>query len=143
VTITASSNLSKGDIDKAVKEAEQFAAEDKKRREEIDVRNQGDQTLYQTEKTLNDLGGKLSDGDSAPVRAALDALRDSLKTDNFEDIKQKTEALTKAFYAVSEKLYAGAAAPGGDTPPQSPGGPQDAPGSGPVVDADYEVLDKE
>ncbi|MDR3207133.1 MAG: molecular chaperone DnaK [Oscillospiraceae bacterium] len=136
VTITASSNLSKGDIDKAVKDAEQFAAEDKKRREEIDIRNQGDQTLYQSEKALDEMGGKLSDEDKAPVRAALDALRDSLKAEDYEDIKQKTEALSKAFYAVSEKLYAQVKPE--DVPPS---GPQDAPGSGPVVDADYEVVD--
>ncbi|MDR0671328.1 MAG: molecular chaperone DnaK [Oscillospiraceae bacterium] len=139
VTITASSNLSKGDIDKAVREAEQFAEEDKRRREEIDTKNHGEQILYQSEKVLADMGDKLSDADKAPVTAAADALRESLKTDNYGDIREKTEALSKSFYAVSEKIYSQTPPAGGGTPP--PGAGADAAGTGPVVDAEYEVVD--
>ena len=139
VTITASSNLSKSDIDKAVKEAEQFAAEDKKRREEVDTRNQADQMLYQSEKALNDLSDKLSDSEKEPVNKALEALRESLKGTDSEDIKQKTDELAKAFYAISEKLYS-QVKPDENTPPPA-GGPEGT-GSGPVVDADFEEVDQ-
>ena len=138
VTITASSNLSQSDIDKAVREAEQFAAEDKKRREEVDARNQADQTLYQSEKALNEMGEKLSEDEKAPVRSALETLRESLKGQDIDDIKRKTEELSKAFYAISEKLYA-QVKQDDNNPIQPDGG--EAPGTGPVVDADYEVVD--
>ncbi|MDR1158684.1 MAG: molecular chaperone DnaK [Oscillospiraceae bacterium] len=140
VTITASSNLSKDDIDKAVHEAEQFAEEDKRRREEIDTKNHGEQMLYQSEKALADMGDKLSDADKAPVAAAADALRESLKTDDCGDIREKTELLSKAFYAVSEKLYSQVPPQAGGAPPP-PGAGADAAGTGPVVDAEYEVVD--
>jgi molecular chaperone DnaK len=139
ITITSSSNLSKEDIDKAVKEAEQYAAEDKARREEVDARNTADQMVYQTEKTLTDLGDKVSESEKAPVQAALEALKESLKGNNVEDIKAKTEEVQKAFYAISEKLYQNAA-PQGDANGPTAGGPTGGNDDG-VVDADYEVVD--
>src|SRR5699024_2516616 len=105
ITITSSTNMSKEDIDKAVKEAEQFAAEDKKQREAADVRNPADQMVFQTEKTLEDMGDKIPASDKAGVESALGKLKETLKGNDTEAIKAATEELTKAFYAVSEKLY--------------------------------------
>ena len=139
ITITSSTNMSKEDIDKAVKEAEQFAAEDKKQREAADVRNQADQMVFQTEKTLEDMGDKISSSDKASVESALGKLKETLKGNDTEAIKSATEELTKAFYAVSEKLYqqngqqAGGPDMGGQTGGND-GGPD-------VVDADYTVVD--
>ena len=139
ITITSSTNMSKEDIDKAVKEAEQFAAEDKKQREAADVRNQADQMVFQTEKTLEDMGDKISSSDKASVESALGKLKETLKGNDTEAIKSATEELTKAFYAVSEKLYQqnGQQAGGPDMGGQAGGND-----SGPdVVDADYTVVD--
>ncbi|MBQ1264712.1 MAG: Hsp70 family protein, partial [Oscillospiraceae bacterium] len=131
ITITASSNLSQDDIEKAVKEAEQFAAEDKARRDEVDTRNTADQMIYQTEKTLNELGDKITDSDKAPILAAVEKLKEVQKGSDVAAIKAATEEVQKAFYAVSEKLYQ-----------QAPQG--EAPGAQPaddgVVDADYEEV---
>ena len=145
ITITSSTNMSKEDIDKAVHEAEQFAAEDKKQREAADVRNQADQMVFQTEKTLEDMGDKLDAGDKANVESALGKLKETLKGSDTEAIKNATEELTKAFYAVSEKLYQqnGQQAGGPDMGGANFGGGQ-AGGNdaGPdVVDADYTVVD--
>ena len=109
ITITASSNLSKDEIDRAVKEAEQFAAEDKKRKEEVDVRNAGDQMVYQTEKTLSEMGDKINAADKSDVEQKLSALKSALSGTDTEAIKNATEALTQAFYKVSEKMYQQAA----------------------------------
>ena len=142
ITITSSTNMSKEDIDKAVKEAEQFAAEDAKRKEEADVRNQGDQMVYQTEKTLEEMGDKIPAADKSSVESALGKLKETLKGSDTQAIKNATEELTKAFYAVSEKLYqqngqAGQAGPGPDM-----GGGQQGGSDGPdVVDADYTGVD--
>jgi len=133
ITITASTNMSKEDIDKAVREAEQFAAEDKAKRDEVDTRNAADQMVYQTEKTLADLGDKVSESDKAPVLAALESLKEKLKGSDTAAIKAATEEVQKAFYAISEKLYQNAA-PQGD--PTQGAGPDDN-----VVDADYTVVD--
>ena len=147
ITITSSTNMSQDDIDKAVKEAEQFAAEDAKRKEEVDVRNQGDQLVYQTEKTLGEMGDKIDAGDKASVESALGKLKETLKGNDTEAIKAATEELTKAFYAVSEKLYAqqGAQQPGPDMGGANFGGAQGGAqqnNAGPdVVDADYEIVD--
>ena len=148
ITITASSNLSKEDIDKAVREAEQYAAEDAKRKDEVDARNQADQMVYQTEQALNDLGDKLDAGDKANVESALNKLKDTLKGSDVAAIKAATEELSKAFYAVSEKLYqqnggaqgnpAGGADCGGNC---SSCGPDGGNGGDNVVDADYQVVD--
>ena len=145
ITITSSTNMSKEDIDKAVKEAEQFAAEDAKRKEEVDVRNQADQVVYQTEKALEDAKDKIDAGDKANVEAALNKLKEALKGTDIEAIKSATEEATKAFYPVAEKMYqqsgqAGQAGPdmgGADFGGQA-GGTNTDPN---VVDADYQVVD--
>ena len=137
ITITASSNLSKEDIDKAVREAEQYAAEDKARKEEVDTRNAGDQMVYQAEKALNELGDKISDSEKAPVTAAIEHLKETLKGSDVNAIKQATEDAQKAFYAVSEKLYQAQAQ---QQPNQGPAAGQSAPNNDGVVDADFEEV---
>ena len=142
ITITSSTNLSQDDIDKAVKEAEQFAEEDKKRREEVDVRNSADQMVYQTEKTLAELGDKITDEEKAGVQAEADKLKEALKGTDTEAIKAQTEALTKKFYEISEKLYkeaqAAQAAQGADAGAADPGADM---GGDNVVDADFTPVD--
>ena len=143
ITITASSNLSKEDIDKAVKEAEQYAAEDKARKDEVDARNTADQVVYQSEKTLNEMGDKVSESDKAPVLAAIEKLKEAQKGNDVAAIKAATDEVQKAFYAVSEKLYKNAA-PQGDPNAAAAGaagnGPQNGAGDDGVVDADYEEV---
>ncbi len=146
ITITSSTNMSKEEIDKAMREAEQFAAEDKKAREAAEIRNAGDQTAYQVEKTLGEVGDKLPAEDKAKVQAALDHLKETLKGADINAIKDATEAVNKEFAEVGSKIY-GQAGPG----PEMGGGtgftgePQSGAQSGPtgdgVVDADYEVID--
>ena len=138
ITITASSNLSKEDIDKAVKEAEQYAAEDKARREEVDAHNGAEQVVYQTEKTLNELGDKVSESEKAPILAAVEKLKEANKGSNVEAIKAATDEVQKAFYAVSEKLYQNAA-PQGDPNPGAGYNPGPSNDDG-VVDADFEEV---
>ena len=135
ISITATTNLSQDEIEKAVQEAEQFAAEDKARREEVDTHNAADQMIYQTEKALGELGDKLTDADKAPILEALEKLKELNKGTDVAAIKAATEEVQKAFYAVSEKLY-NAAGQGG----QGGQGPQGGAGDG-VVDADYETVD--
>ena len=132
ITITASTNLSQEDIDKAVREAEQFAAEDKARKDEVDTHNAADQVVYQTEKTLNELGDKISDAEKAPILAAVEKLKELNKGTDIAAIKAATEEVQQAFYKVSEKLYQQAN-------PQGQPGAQ--PGDDGVVDADYETVD--
>ena len=145
ITITSSTNMSKEDIDKAVKEAEMYAAEDAKRKEEIDVRNQGDQMVYQTEKTLNEMGDKLDAADKSEVESKLTALKTALTGTDTAAIKAATEELTQAFYKVSEKMYqaAGGAQGAGFDPNQAAGGAQGSTsGNGQdYYDADYTVVD--
>ncbi|MBR3610145.1 MAG: molecular chaperone DnaK [Oscillospiraceae bacterium] len=105
ITITSSTNMSKEDIEKAVKEAEQFAEQDKKHREEIDARNAADQMVYQSEKTIKDLGDKLSADDKSGLEAKINDLKEALKGENIEDIKAKQKALEEKFYEVSAKVY--------------------------------------
>ena len=142
ITITSSSNMSKEDIEKAVKEAEQYAAEDKARKDEVDARNTADQVVYQSEKTLNEMGDKVSESDKAPVLAAIEKLKEAQKGNDVAAIKAATDEVQKAFYAVSEKLYKNAA-PQGD-PNAAAGaagnGPQNGAGDDGVVDADYEEV---
>ena len=140
ITITASTNLSKEEIDKAVKEAEQYAAEDKARKDEVDARNSADQIIYQSEKTLEDLGDKVSESEKAPIKAAIEKLRETLKGSDVEAIKRDTEEVQKAFYSISEKLYQQQAAQGDAGAAGAAGA---APGDDGVVDADYEVVDDE
>ncbi len=130
ISITASTNLSQEDIDKAVREAEQFAAEDKARREEVDTHNAADQTVYQTEKTLGELGDKISEEEKQTIQTAVDKLKEVNKGNDVQAIKDATEEVQKAFYAVSEKLYKNAAPQEGE-----------APAGDNVVDADYETVD--
>ena len=142
ITITASSNMSKEDIDKAVKEAEMYAAEDAKRKEEVDTRNQGDQMVYQTEKTMEELGDKLDAGEKAEVESKLAALKQALTGTDTAAIKSATEELTQAFYKLSEKLYQQAGGPQGGANPGQAGGPQGtAPNGQDYYDADYTVVD--
>ena len=105
ISITASTNMSKEDIDKAVKEAEAFAAEDKKKKEEVETRNAADQMVYQTEKSMNEFGDKVTDADKASVNPKLDALKEALKGTDTEAIKKAQEELQTAFYAVAERIY--------------------------------------
>ncbi|MDO4845384.1 MAG: molecular chaperone DnaK [Oscillospiraceae bacterium] len=140
ITITASSNLSKEDIDKAVKEAEQFAAEDKARREEVDTHNAADQVIFQTEKTLGELGDKVTESEKAPILAAVEKLKEANKGTDTAAIKAATEEVQKAFYAISEKLYQNAAPQGNPGAQAGAAGAGAAPDDG-VVDADYEVVD--
>ena len=109
ITITSNTNMSKDDIDKAVKEAEAYAAEDKKRREAVDVRNNADQMIYQTEKTIAELGDKISEDEKLKVEAAKEALKEALKGEDIEAIKARQEDLQKEIYVISEKVYKAAA----------------------------------
>ncbi len=109
ITITSNTNMSKDDIDKAVKEAEEYAAEDKKRREAVDVRNNADQMIYQTEKTITDFGDKITEDEKAKIENAKEALKEALKGEDIDAIKAKQEELQKEIYAVSEKIYKAAA----------------------------------
>ncbi len=149
ITITSSTNLSDDDIEKAVKEAEQFAAEDKKRKEEVDVRNNADNMVYQTEKTLGEIGDKIDAAEKSAIQAEVDKLKELLKASpiDVEAVKAQTEAVSQKFYAVSEKLYAAAQqaqqaqqAQGGAAPGGNAGGAQQQGGDN-VVDAEYTEVD--
>ena len=144
ITITSSSNLSKEDIDKAVKEAEQFAAEDKKNKEAVDARNEAESLVYQTEKSLGELGDKISADEKAKVESACSKLKETLKGSDVEAIKADTEAVKQAFYAVAEKMYSQSGAqgaPGAETAGQAGAGAQQGPNGETVYDADYKVVD--
>ena len=136
ISITASTNLSQEDIEKAVREAEQFAAEDKARREEVDTHNNAEHIIYQTEKTLGELGDKISEAEKNEIQAAVDNLKEVNKGTDIAAIKAATEAVQQAFYKVSEKLYQQANPQGGCDP--NCGGNC---GDDGVVDADYETVD--
>ena len=143
ITITASTNMSKDDIDKAVKDAERFAEEDKKKREEIDIRNGADQMVFQTEKALGELGDKVDAGEKADVEAKLNALKEALKGTDTEAIKAKQEELQKAFYAISEKVYKQAAEAqqaAGQQPGAGAAGNGGSTGDDGVVDADFKEV---
>ena len=151
ITITSSSNMSQEDIDKAVKEAEQFAAEDAKRKEEIDTRNQADQMVYQSEKAIEEMKDKLDASEVSELEAEVNKVKEALKGTDTEAIKNATESLTQAFYKVSEKMYQQTGAQGGQPGPdmgganfggQQPGGQSAGNGGNDdVVDADYTVVD--
>lgn len=137
ITITASSNLSEEDIQKAVKEAEMYAAQDKQAKEAIDTKNQADSAVYQSEKMIKDLGDKLDASDKADIEAAIQKVKDAISANNTDDMKRTTEELQQAFYKVSEKIYQqnpGAAGAGPETGAQNGGDDT-------VVDADYTVVD--
>ena len=151
ITITSSTNMSQEDIDKAVKEAEQFAAEDAKRKEEIDTRNQADQMVYQSEKAIEEMKDKLDASEVSELEAEANKVKEALKGTDTEAIKNATESLTQAFYKVSEKMYQQTGAQGGQPGPDMGGanfggqqpGSQSAGNGGndDVVDADYTVVD--
>ncbi|MBR0509095.1 MAG: Hsp70 family protein, partial [Clostridia bacterium] len=163
ISITASSNMSKEDIEKAVKDAERFAAEDKKRKEDTDARNEADQIAYQSEKLLSESGDKLSDADKSRISAAVEGLKDSLKGEDINLIKSRQEELKKIFYEVSEQLYKNAAPQGDPGAGYGPnpgagyagdpgagytgggenfsGNPGDAPGNDGYYDAPYTDVD--
>lgn len=141
ITITSSTNMSKEDVERAVKEAEQYAEEDKKKREEVDARNAADQMVFQTEKALGEMEGKISDSEKSDIQAKRDALKEALKGSDIDAIKAKQEELQKAFYAVSEKMYQQAA-----QAQQAQGAAEDAGaqnnngGDDNVVDAEYKEV---
>ena len=139
ITITSSSNMSKEDIEKAVKEAEQYAAEDAKIKEKVEIRNQADQLVYQAEKTLGEVGDKIPESEKAPVQAGLDKLKETLKGEDTDAIKAATEELTQLFYKMSEKLYQQQAPQGNPNMGGQPGG--DPNGGQQYYDADYKVVD--
>ncbi len=136
ISITASTNLSQEDIDKAVREAEQYAAEDKARKEEVDTHNNAEHIIYQTEKTLTDLGDKVTEDEKAPVLAAIEKLKELNKGTDVEAIKAATEEVQKAFYPLAEKLYKDAATQDGNC-----GGDCGNCGNDGPMDADYETVD--
>ena len=133
ITITSSTNMSKEDIDKAVHEAERFAEEDKKQKEAVEIRNQAENTIFQTEKTMNELGDKITENDKAPVNQAIAKLRETLKGSDTDAIKADTDALQKAFYPIAEKIYNAQAAENGAN---AQGGGQGADGN--YYDAGFE-----
>ncbi|HHW00504.1 MAG TPA: molecular chaperone DnaK [Clostridiaceae bacterium] len=150
ITITASTNLSEEEIQKAVKEAEKYAEEDKKKKQEVDIRNNADSMVYQSEKTLKDLGDKLSSEDKSKIEAEINKVKEALKGTDTEAIKRATESLTQAFYEISSKIYQqNPGAQAGPNPGAGFGGAAGGPGAqGPgangqdnVYDADYKVVD--
>ena len=139
ITISSSTKLSEDEINQKVKEAEQYAAEDKKKKEEVEVRNQADSMVYETEKAMTELNDKLSDEEKSKVNAALEDLKKALEGTDIEDIKKKTEVLTNEFHTLSSKLYQQAQQAGGG----EADGQEEAPKDENVVDADFEVVDDE
>ena len=133
ITITSNTNMSKEDIDKAVKEAEEYAAEDKKRREAVDVRNNADQMIYTTEKTITDLGDKLTEEEKGKLETAKEALKEALKGEDIDAIKAKQEELQKEIFAISEKIYKAANPQGAEGAPTGDAGNADPN----VYEADY------
>ncbi len=147
VAITASTNLTDEDIDKAVKDAEAHAAEDKKKKEEIEVKNNAESLVYNSEKTLSELGDKISGEEKAKVETEIDSTKKALETNDTEKIKEATEKLTKVFYEMSEQLYKSANPNAGDNVAQAAEEAANADAStaestdGTVYDADYKVED--
>ncbi len=154
ITITASSGLGKEEVEKMVQEAEQHSAEDKAQREAVDVKNQADTSIYQTEKLLKENGDKIKPDSKAKIEAAIERLKAAVKKDETAEIKSATEDLTNSWHAVSEEMYkqataagaqqAGApgAGPGPQAPPPPPGG-EEKPPEGEVIDAEFEVEDED
>ncbi len=138
VTITSSTNMSKEDVEKAVKEAEQYASEDKKRREAIDLKNNADQTVYQTEKTITDLGDKIKADEKSELETKLNALKEANKGDNTDDIKAKMEDLQKKLYEISTRIYQETAAQQQAQPGADAGNTTGAD----YVDAEYKDVDE-
>ena len=137
ITITSNTNMSKDDIDKAVKEAEEYAAEDKKRREAVDIRNNADQMIYTTEKTITDLGDKITEEEKNKLNTAKDALKEALKGEDIEAIKARQEDLQKEIFAISEKIYKAANPQGAEGAPTGDNGNADPN----VYEADFTDVD--
>ena len=140
INITSSSNMSKEDIDKAVRDAEMHAEEDKKAKEAVEIKNTTDSMIFQSEKTLNEIGDTVSDADKQPVKDAIEKLKETVKGGNTDAIKADTEALQKAFYALSEKLYSQGGAPGAQGPqgdPNAAGGTSTDDDGNTVYNADF------
>ena len=140
ITITSSTNMSQDDIDRAVRDAEKFAEADKKQKEAVEVKNRAESMIFQSEKTLSEIGDKVSEADKAPVKEALEKLKTTISGGDTDAIKADTEALEKAFYAVSEKLYsqAGGAQGAQDAGAGTDAGAQNRSGDGTFYNADYE-----
>ena len=128
--------MSKEEVDKAVRDAEKFAEEDRKAREAVDTKNRADSIIFQSEKSLNEIGDKIPESDKADVKAALEKLKETVKGNDTEAIKADTEALEKAFYALSEKLYKQSGAADGGAGFGADAGAQSADGT--YYNADYE-----
>ncbi len=148
ITITSSTKLSDEEIKQKVKEAEQFAEEDKRRKEEVDLRNQAETLVYETEKSLKEIAGNLSDEEKDQIENAKNELNEALQHGTVEEIKQKTEVLTEQFHTISAKMYQqqAQAEQAGSYEEGGTGGAEESDGSQPeenVVDADYEVVDEE
>jgi len=142
ISITSSSGLAKADIEKMVKNAEQYAAEDKKRQEAVETKNQADSLVYNAEKTLNDLGDKADPALAAKVREAADHLKEELKGGDTDKIKAGSEALTKALYELSSAVYAQTKDAAGDAGAPGPEAPNDNASGEKVYDAEYDVVDR-
>ena len=146
ITITSSTKLSEDEINAKIKEAEQYAEEDKKKKEEVEVKNQAEGMLFETEKQMNELGDKVTADEKSKVDAAREDLKKAVEANDVEDIKAKIEALTQAFYPISSRIYqeaqqAQASAAGSDE--QAQDSAQSAGPNGNTVDADYEVVDED
>ena len=147
ITISGSTALSDDEVDRMVKDAEAHAEEDKKQKEEVEVRNQADQMVYQSEKTLGEVGDKIPADEKAKVQSGIDKLKEVLKGDDTDAIKSATEELTQMFYQMSEKLYQQANPQGAQGAGPDMGGAQGGAQTGPdgqqYYDADYKVVDDE
>ncbi len=143
VSITASTNLSEEDIDKAVKDAEAHAAEDKKRKEEIEVKNNAESLVYSSQKTLEEVGDKISNEEKAKVETEIENVKKALETNNTETIKEATDKLTQVFYQLSEQLYKNNSSAQGAEGTETTGdaGANAGTNDGTVYDADYKVED--
>ena len=139
VSITASTNLTEDDINRAVRDAEEHASEDKKRKEEVEVKNNAESLIYNSQKTLDELGDKISSEEKAKVQTEIDNLKKKVEENNIDEIKDGTDKLTKVFYEISEKLYKANGANPGET--AGTANPEGEAKEGEVYDADYKVED--
>ena len=141
VSITASTNLTEDDINRAVRDAEEHASEDKKRKEEVEVKNNAESLIYNSQKTIDELGDKISSEEKAKVQAEIDNLKQKVEGNNIDDIKEGTDKLTKVFYEISEKLYKANAAEANQA--ENAEANSDEAKEGTVYDADYKVEDED
>jgi molecular chaperone DnaK len=142
ITITSSSGLNKDDVDRMVKEAESHADEDKKKKEEIELRNRADSMIYNTEKLLKDNRGKLPEEEAKNIESAIEACKKAVETGNREDIEARLDELTKASHKLAEVLYKQTGTPGSPQPEPEQQAPSQDAGDGSVIDAEYEDVNK-